>query len=95
MKENENLTKERYNVGGMTCSACSAHVEKAVSKVDGVEKVEVNLLTNSMTVLYDSKICSQNDIIDAVVQGGYTAALPSESRGKADNAKREKTAYNL
>lgn len=92
MEANENLTKERYNVGGMTCSACSAHVEKAVSKVKGVEKAEVNLLTNSMTVLYDSKICSQKDIIDAVVQGGYTAALPSESKGKADNAKRESPA---
>lgn len=92
MEAKDNLTKERYNVGGMTCSACSAHVEKAVSKVKGVEKAEVNLLTNSMTVLYDSKICSQKDIIDAVVQGGYTAALPSESKGKADSAKRESPA---
>ncbi len=92
MVANGNLTKERYNVGGMTCSACSAHVEKAVSKVNGVEKVEVNLLTNSMTVLYDSKICSQNEIIDAVVQGGYTAVLPSESKAKADGAKRESPA---
>lgn len=92
MGENGNLTKERYNVGGMTCSACSAHVEKAVSKVNGVEKVEVNLLTNSMTVLYDSKICTQQNIIDAVVEGGYTAALPSESKGKSDSAKRESPA---
>lgn len=61
----------------MTCSACSAHVEKAVSKVEGVIKAEVNLLTNSMTVEYDSSKCGRNDIITAVEQGGYTASLPS------------------
>ncbi len=88
----ENLTKERYNVGGMTCSACSAHVEKAVSKVEGVEKVEVNLLTNSMTVEYDSSKCSGQDIIDAVVSGGYTASLPSEGGKKSEKAKGESPA---
>ncbi len=88
----ENLTKERYNVGGMTCSACSAHVEKAVSKVEGVEKVEVNLLTNSMTVEYDSSKCSGQDIIDAVVSGGYTASLPTEGSKKSEKAKGESPA---
>lgn len=78
MSEKTSVTvKERYNVGGMTCSACSAHVEKAVSKVEGVIKAEVNLLTNSMTVEYDSGKCGRNDIITAVEQGGYTASLPS------------------
>ena len=76
------LTKERYNVGGMTCSACSAHVEKAVSKVNGVAKVEVNLLTNSMTVEYDSAVCGKTDIIHAVEQGGYTASLPTPKKGE-------------
>lgn len=70
------LIKERYSVGGMTCSACSAHVEKSVSKVNGVKKAEVNLLTNSMTVEYDGSVCGKNDIIKAVEQGGYTASLP-------------------
>lgn len=88
----EALTKERYNVGGMTCSACSAHVEKSVSKVEGVDKVEVNLLTNSMTVEYDSGKCSGKDIIDAVVKGGYTASLPSENTGKSSKAKGESPA---
>lgn len=92
MEAKENLTKERYNVGGMTCSACSAHVEKAVSKVAGVEKAEVNLLTNSMTVLYDSKVCSGADIIGAVESGGYTASLPSENKGKAEDKQRESPA---
>lgn len=74
--ESVTLMKERYNVGGMTCSACSAQVEKSVGKVTGVSKVEVNLLTNSMTVEYDGKVCGRADIINAVEQGGYTASLP-------------------
>ena len=45
--------KERFDVTGMTCSACSSHVEKSVGKLDGVENVSVNLLTNSMQVEYD------------------------------------------
>lgn len=87
-----NPTKERYNVGGMTCSACSAHVEKAVSKVNGVEKVEVNLLTNSMTVQYDNSICTGHDIIEAVEKGGYTASLPADNTKKSDKAKGESPA---
>lgn len=82
------ITKERYNVGGMTCSACSAHVEKAVSKVNGVSKVEVNLLTNSMTVEYNTDLCTRNDIITAVEQGGYTASLPNPekaAKGKTES----------
>ncbi|MCM1055731.1 MAG: heavy metal translocating P-type ATPase [Bacteroides sp.] len=91
MAETSNVVKERYNVGGMTCSACSAHVEKAVGKVKGVIKAEVNLLTNSMTVEYDGGVCGKNDIISAVEQGGYTASLPvGDERGTA--ARRESPA---
>ena len=82
MSTTQALTKERYNVGGMTCSACSAHVEKSVSKVNGVSKVEVNLLTNSMTVEYDPSVCGKTDIIHAVEQGGYTASLPTPKKGE-------------
>ena len=82
MEATKALIKERYNVGGMTCSACSAHVEKAVSKVNGVAKVEVNLLTNSMTVEYDSSVCGKTDIIQAVEQGGYTASLPTPKKSE-------------
>lgn len=84
------LIKERYSVGGMTCSACSAHVEKSVSKVNGVKKAEVNLLTNSMTVEYDGSVCGKNDIIKAVEQGGYTASLPRAKERAAE--KRESPA---
>ena len=67
------MMKEKMNVGGMTCSACQAHVEKSVSKLEGVKKVEVNLLLNNMTVEYDEAIVTQQDIIKAVESGGYTA----------------------
>ena len=50
--------KQKFNVTGMTCSACSAHVEKAVSRLDGVQKAEVSLMTNSMTVQYDEAVLS-------------------------------------
>lgn len=92
MESYSNLIKERYNVGGMTCSACSAHVEKAVSKLEGVDKAEVNLLTNSMTVLYNGSFCSQSKIIDAVEKSGYTASLPAEPASNKKSEKRESPA---
>lgn len=92
MEDMSDLTKERYNVGGMTCSACSAHVEKSVSKLEGVERVEVNLLTNSMTVAYNPSLCNQSKIIDAVEKGGYTASLPTEQRSGNKPEKRESPA---
>lgn len=66
--------KEKYNITGMTCSACSAHVTKAVSKVNGVKNVNVNLLSNNMVVEYDDTV-SSSDIISAVTEAGYGAEL--------------------
>jgi len=60
----------------MTCAACSAHVEKSVRKLEGVAEVAVNLLGNNMTVDYDEKALSPQQIIQAVEQGGYGAYLP-------------------
>lgn len=77
------MIKEKYSVGGMTCSACSAHVEKAVNKLDGVEKAEVNLLSNSMTVSYDETKVSRENIVKAVVAGGYSAAIFGEKSAAA------------
>ena len=67
--------KQRFRVGGMSCAACSAHVEKSVSAVPGVSTVQVNLLAGSMTVEYDEAVCDAEKIIAAVVSGGYTAAV--------------------
>ena len=69
----------------MTCSACSAHVEKAVNKLEGVSSAEVSLMTNSMSVVYDEAALSPQDIIQAVVQAGYGASLP-QGKGSAQNA---------
>lgn len=67
--------KQKFDVMGMTCSACSAHVEKAVSKVTGVKKVAVNLLANSMVVNFDEKTTNSQEIVNAVVRAGYDAAV--------------------
>ena len=58
---------EKFNVTGMTCSACSAHVEKSVKKLNGVKSVNVNLLQNNMHVDFDETAVSVDDIINAVV----------------------------
>ncbi len=71
--------KERYHVTGMSCSACSSHVEKAVNKLDAVEKASVNLLTETMDVTYDESRLSSGGIIDAVVKAGYGASVMSKS----------------
>ena len=81
--------KQKFNVTGMTCSACSAHVEKAVSRLDGVQKAEVSLMTNSMTVQYDEDVLSPGGIIDAVVHAGYGASLPEAAAVKTAAARPE------
>lgn len=72
--------KENFDVTGMTCSACSSRVEKCVSKLAGVEKVSVNLLTNSMQVEYREEELSQRQIVDAVVKAGYGAFPRTEGK---------------
>lgn len=74
--------KKKFCVTGMTCSACSSHVEKNVSKLDGMEKVSVNLLTNSMQVEYDAEKLNDKDIIKAVERAGYGAYLMEEKPGR-------------
>ncbi len=66
--------KQKFDVTGMTCSACSAHVEKAVRKLEGIRAVNVNLLQNSMVVEYDETALHTEDIIKAVESGGYGAS---------------------
>jgi len=73
------MTKQKFNITGMTCSACSAHVEKAVRKLDGIQSADVNLLANSMMAEYDESVLSSQDIIKAVVDSGYGASLPQKT----------------
>ena len=67
--------KQKYNVYGMTCSACSSHVDKSVRKLEGVFEVNVQLLQNSMVVEYDETKVTTTDIINAVSSSGYQAEV--------------------
>ena len=85
------MAKQKFNITGMTCSACSAHVEKAVNRLEGVKAASVNLLANSMSAEYDESVLSPEDIISAVIQSGYGASLPQEAGGTAGPAPKEDT----
>ena len=69
------MMKQKYNVYGMTCSACSSHVDKSVRKLEGVFEVNVQLLQNSMVVEYDETKVTTTDIINAVSSSGYQAEV--------------------
>lgn len=74
--------KKKFDVTGMSCAACSARVEKAVSAVPGVEKVSVNLLTNSMEVIFSGEDRTES-VLSAVEKAGYGAT----ARGNAEKTK--------
>ncbi len=77
-----------FDVTGMSCASCSAHVEKAVNALSGIESASVNLLANSMTAVFDETKLTESDIIRAVKAAGYGASVKSD---KADlNAGRKK-----
>ena len=68
------MAQDKFDVGGMTCAACQAHVDRAVSKLDGVQSVAVNLLAGSMLVDYDPAQVTPDDICTAVDRAGYSAS---------------------
>lgn len=68
------MAQDKFDVGGMTCAACQAHVDRAVSKLDGVQSVAVNLLAGSMMVDYDPAQVTSDDIRTAVDRAGYSAS---------------------
>ncbi len=84
--------KQKFDVTGMSCSACSAHVEKAVSKVPGVDLAQVNLLQNAMTVEYAQGATDADKIIHAVEEAGYGASLKGKDASKEANAVQKKAA---
>ncbi len=88
---------QKFKVTGMSCAACSAHVEKAVGGVNGVSAVSVSLLTNSMTVTHAPNV-TDKDIIKAVVKAGYGAELyGSEKKTQpiSEAAETKRTVYRL
>ncbi len=76
--------KQKFNVFGMSCAACQAHVEKAAGGLEGVEDAAVNLLAGTMVVTYDPDALSPQDICAAVEKAGYRATVAGqEQKGKA------------
>lgn len=95
------MIKKNFDIKGMSCSACSAAVQAAMDKLSGIEEAQVNLLTNSMTVMYDENILSDEDIIRTVRNTGYDAEiqkqkLPTEKQEALDkDAKKIKLRLTL
>ncbi|RGY34875.1 Cu(2+)-exporting ATPase [Collinsella sp. OF02-10] len=79
------MAQDTFDVGGMTCAACQAHVDRAVSKLDGVESVAVNLLAGSMMVDYDPAQVTPDDICTAVDRAGYSASPVSTGTDAAQS----------
>lgn len=90
------MDKKKFDVSGMTCSACQAHVEKAVRAVEGVQSVNVNLLQNSMQVEFDGGKTNASAIIASVERAGYGASekgagsAKPEGGGQAEQLKKMK-----
>ena len=80
------MAHEKFDVGGMTCAACQAHVDRAVCSLPGVQEVSVNLLSGSMTVDYDEGQLGPDDICAAVDRAGYSASPVSAGPGEAPGA---------
>ena len=93
------MEKQRFDVIGMTCSACQAAVDRSVNKLQGVEHVNVSLMTGTMDVEYDRDSVNEQDIIQAVDQAGYKANLHGQAREEAtapiDHFAEEANAMNV
>ena len=92
------MAQDKFDVGGMTCAACQAHVDRAVSKLDGVQSVAVNLLAGSMMVDYDPAQVSPDDICTAVDRAGYSASPVStgtDAAGSSGNAQARSGAAHM
>ena len=88
------MKKEKYDITGMTCSACSSRVERTVAKLVGEDHVSVNLLTNSMQVEYDENVLSSGQIIEAVEGAGYGASLKADGKPKPETASTQEQAID-
>ena len=71
--------KEKFSITGMTCSACSAGIERTVRRLEGVMGAEVSLMSESMVIEYDESRITRDDIINAVVDLGYGATIYNEN----------------
>ncbi len=76
------MEKALFDIFGMTCSACSARIEKGVAKLSGIDSVSVNLLTNSMAVEFDSGLADIGKIVKTVEDLGYGASQKAAAKNK-------------
>lgn len=76
------MSKQTFDITGMTCSSCSAHIEKAVKNLDGTKDVAVSLMSNTMTVEYDDKTLNADKIIKQVEEEGYGASVKGDDKTK-------------
>lgn len=75
------MKTEKFNIGGMTCAACQANVEKCVRKLDGTKEAEVSLISNQLKITYDENLLDENKIANAINEIGYTV-----NNGNQENA---------
>lgn len=87
--------KQKFDVIGMTCSSCSSHVDKSVKKLNGINDVNVNLLQNTMVVDFDENKIQNEDIIKAVIDGGYNAKIKGEQKNITPNKSNETIADEI
>ncbi len=74
---------QQFDIGGMSCAACSARIERVTNKLNGMNSSSVNLLANSMVCDFDEKLLSIQDIITAVERAGFSASIKQEEKSKA------------
>ncbi len=80
IKKRGDFVKKTFRVEGMTCSACSAAVERATGRLDGVSEAQVNLAAEKMTIEFDEDIINKDAIFEAVAKAGYKALDDKEIR---------------
>lgn len=81
--------KQKFDISGMSCSACSARIQTAISKTAGVKRAEVNLLTETMLVDFDEKKITEDDIIGGVNKLGYGASVKNREQKKTVGKKED------
>jgi len=77
------MTEKSFAIEGMNCASCAAHVEKVAAKVEGITFASVNLATERLTISYDARKTSMNQVIDAVSKAGYKAIDDEKERFSA------------
>ena len=91
----KNIASQSFEIEGMTCASCVQAIEKSVGKVDGVQEVTVNLATEKMNVSYDEDAINAGDIIKAVQDAGYQAAVEADKVSSDDTDKKQKQMKDL